>query len=165
MISVWRIGMDTPDYTADDIKGLGAKTSGGRWNRKGTAIVYCSATRALACLETIVHLAAGDLPLNRYLVRIDIPDEIWDKRETLTAETAQVGWDAMPAGKVSLDTGDQWVSKGSSCVLEVPSAIVHEEMNVLINPAHPDVAKVKAQKIRLWLYDARIGWGLFDRRL
>ena len=56
MIS-WRIGTDTPDYAADDMDGIGAKMTGGRWNRKGTALVYSSSTRALACLETIVHLA------------------------------------------------------------------------------------------------------------
>ena len=156
MISTWRIAVDTPDYTADDTEGIGAKKTGGRWNRKGTALLYTSTTQALACLETIVHLSSGDLPLNRYLIRIDIPDDVWSKRETLTVDTIQVGWDALPAGKVSLDIGDQWVSSGRSCILEVPSAIVPDELNVLINPAHPDAVRIKAVKIRKWHYDARI---------
>src|SRR5713101_8129256 len=66
-ITVWRIAADTPDYEAHDLSGKGAEKTGGRWNRKGTAMVYASASRALACLETIVHLGSGDpLPLNRY---------------------------------------------------------------------------------------------------
>ena len=72
-VPVWRIATDTPDYTADDLAGTGAKSSGGRWNRKGTAMVYTSGSAALACLETLVHLATNPLPLNRYLVRVEIP--------------------------------------------------------------------------------------------
>ena len=156
MIETWRIGTDTPDYAANDMEGVGAKMTGGRWNRKGAALVYTASTRALACLETVVHLSAGGLPLNRHLVRIEIPDDVWAKRQTLNEKTAPVGWDALPAGKVSLDTGDQWLSGGTSCLLEVPSTIVPEEMNVLINPAHPDTARITATKVRKWRYDIRI---------
>src|SRR5574340_1549396 len=106
MISTWRIGTDTPDYTAEDIGGIGAKTTGGRWNRKGTALVYTAGTRALACLETVVHLSSGDLPLNRYLVRVDIPDDVWATRQTLTDKTAPVGWDAMSAGRSEEHTSE-----------------------------------------------------------
>jgi RES domain-containing protein len=156
MIETWRIGMDTPNYTADDMEGVGAKITGGRWNRKGTVLVYTASTRALACLETVVHLSAGGLPLNRYLVRIEIPDDVWAKRQTLTEKTAPVGWDALPTGKVSLDTGDQWLNGGTSCLLEVPSTIVPEELNVLINPTHPDAARIATTKVRKWLYANRI---------
>ena len=75
--TVWRIATDTPNYEADDLSGAGAKATGGRWNEKGMAVVYASETRALACLETFVHLNAGGLPLNRYLVAITISDVIW----------------------------------------------------------------------------------------
>lgn len=156
MISVWRIGTDTPDYTAEDMQGIGAKMTGGRWNRKGTALVYAASTRALACLETVVHLAAGGLPLNRYLVQIDIPDDVWRMRQINTEKSVPVGWDALPAGKVSLDLGDAWVRGGASCILQVPSAIVPEESNLLINPAHPTITRIRAVKVRKWQYDSRI---------
>lgn len=156
MMLLWRIGTDTPDYTADDMQGIGAKITGGRWNRQGTAMMYTAGSRALACLETVVHLSAGGLPLNRYLVQITIPDEVWAARRTLTEQTAPVGWDALPSGRVSLDIGDQWVKSGASCLLEVPSVIVPEELNILINPAHPDAMRIGARKIRKWHYDARI---------
>ena len=156
MIEAWRIGVDTPDYTAEDMEGTGAKASGGRWNRQGRPLVYSASTRALAFLETVVHLGGGGLPLNRYLVRINIPDDIWTARRVLTAQSAPVGWDALPAGKTSLDIGDQWLIGADSCVMEVPSVIVPEEHNILINPAHPDAGRVKAIKVRKWQYDARI---------
>ena len=78
--AVWRIATDTPRYLADDLSGAGAETTGGRWNEPGVPMVYASASRALSCLETIVHLGAGGLPLNRYLVKVTIPADVWSVR-------------------------------------------------------------------------------------
>ncbi|MBV8659242.1 MAG: RES family NAD+ phosphorylase [Burkholderiales bacterium] len=154
-MKVWRIGADTPNYAADDLTGTGAKKSGGRWNRVDTPMVYAASNIALACLETIVHLNAQALPLNRYLVAIDIPDDVWQRAEVF--DTAHhVGWDAEPAGIVSLDYGTQWVATPRSAILRVPSVIVPEEENVLINPLHVDAVRITALKVRKWLYDGRI---------
>lgn len=155
MSLVWRIGTDTPAYTADDLTGAGAEATGGRWNRKGTPMVYAASNRALACLETIVHLSAGDLPLNRYLVAVDIPDQLIAAAVQFDP-TAHIGWDAVPEGKVSLDAGDAWLRGGASAVMIVPSAIVPEEMNYLINPRHVDSSAITARKIRRWTYDLRL---------
>lgn len=67
-----------------------------------------------------------------------------------------VGWDALPAGKVSLDLGDRWLSSGKSALLLVPSVIVPEEFNALVNPLHPDAARLTSTKLRKWLFDSRI---------
>lgn len=154
---VWRIATDTPDYTADDLSGTGAKLTGGRWNRIGTPMLYCAENVALACLETFVHLNSGGLPLNRYLVQIAIPDTLWQAatRPDILSR-AHVGWDAMPHGKVSLDIGEQWAASRASALMIVPSAIVPEECNILVNPLHPDSAKITASKLRKWLYDPRM---------
>ena len=154
----WRIAPDTPDYTADDLTGEGARQSGGRWNRIGTPMVYASSSIALASLETIVHLRAGDLPLNRYLVQIAIPDDVWAAAVQFDRHT-NVDWDAIPAGKVSLDAGEAWSTSRSSALLVVPSVIVIEERNILINPLHADAARIRAKKLRRWLYDARLWRG------
>lgn len=154
-VAVWRIAADTPDYTSVSMSGEGARRSGGRWNRIGTPVIYASTTIALACLETVVHLAAGDLPLNRYLVRIDVPDDLIAAALHLD-QAAHVGWDAEPPGKTSLDLGERWLASRQSLLLSVPSVIVPEERNILINTAHPDVAKIKAKKLRRWSYDARL---------
>ncbi|HZW12527.1 MAG TPA: RES family NAD+ phosphorylase [Noviherbaspirillum sp.] len=154
---MWRIATDTPDYTADDLSGTGAKLTGGRWNRIGTPMLYCAENVALACLETFVHLNSGGLPLNRYLVQIAIPDTLWQAatRPDILSRN-HVGWDAMPHGKVSLDLGEQWAASRASALMIVPSAIVPEECNILVNPLHPDSAKITATKLRKWLYDPRM---------
>lgn len=153
---VWRIATDTPDYEAHDLSGKGAEKTGGRWNRKGTPIVYASHSRALACLETVVHLSSGNpLPLNRYLVEVNIPTALWRARTKFNSAT-HVGWDAEPAGKVSIDWGTNWIGNKTSVLAEVPSVIVPEEQNILINPTHPEAGKLVASKIRKWTYDHRL---------
>lgn len=155
---VYRIATEAPEYGADDLTGTGAKITGGRWNPEGLPIVYASLTRALACLETVVHLAAGKpLPLNRYLVDVDIPDAAWKARTQLEDTSSMTGWDAEPPGRVSLTWGRKWLASGVSLVALVPSVIVPEEMNVLLNPAHADIASVSARVVRKWNYDPRIG--------
>ena len=153
---VWRVATDTRFYEADDLTGAGAKATGGRWNEPGVGLVYASETRALACLETVVHLKAGSLPLNRYLVEIAIPDEVWTSAEIRDAADLPVGWEAEPAGRASIQFGSEWVRTLRSALLVVPSAIVPEETNVLINPAHADSRRIGARNIRRWLYDPRL---------
>lgn len=155
-VAVWRIAADTPNYEAHDLSGKGAEQTGGRWNRKGTPLIYGSVSRALACLETVVHLSGGDpLPLNRYLVQIEIPAALWRSRAAFDP-ARHVGWDAEPAGKVSVDWGTAWSQEQTTLLAEVPSVIVPEEHNVLINPDHPDVARISAVKVRRWTYDRRL---------
>lgn len=155
-ITVWRIASDTPQYEAHDLSGKGADLSGGRWNRKGTPMVYTSDSRSLACMETVVHLSSGDsLPLNRFLVEVSIPIALWKSRIELDPAD-HVGWDAEPPGKVSMDWGTAWVQGKTTLLARVPSVIVPEENNILINPLHPDVSKIAAVKVRKWTYDQRL---------
>lgn len=154
-VTLWRIATDTPDYQAHDLSGKGAARTGGRWNRKGTAMVYASSSRSLACLETVVHLGAGELPLNRYLVAITVPAAVWKTRAVFDPKS-NVGWDALPAGKTSLDWGTAWASAGKTAIAEVPSVVVPEESNLLINPRAADAPKLKSAKVRKWTYDFRL---------
>ena len=154
--TVWRIATDTPTYEADDLSGAGAKATGGRWNATGLAAVYTSQTRALACLETVVHLNAGGLPLNRYLVEVTIPDDLWTNSQMTTSASLPIGWDAEPAGRTSIEFGTNWLRSGTSALLLVPSVIVLEEFNVLINPQYSESEEITAAKVRKWLYDPRL---------
>lgn len=120
------------------------------------AAVYTSSNIALACLETMVHLGAASLPLNRYLVRIEIPPNVWAKRMVLSPSDVPVGWDAEPAGMASLDVGDLWIKEQKHPILLIPSVIVPEESNVIINPDHPLSQSINARAIRKWLYDQRL---------
>jgi RES domain-containing protein len=153
MPTVWRIAAHAPAYGADDLTGKGAELTGGRWNRKGTPMVYTSSSIALACLETLVHLGQ-QLPLNRYLVQIEIPQALWDVR-TKFDPAIHVRWDAEPPGLVSLDWGTQWAQSGAALVAEVPAIVVPEQANLLLNPRHSDAAQLLARKVRKWTYDPR----------
>ena len=154
--AVWRIATGAPAYEADDMTGTGAKLTGGRWNERDVAVVYAAEHRSLACLETMAHLNAGGLPLNRYLVEVTIPDEIWKAREEHDAASLPVGWDARPSSRTSIGWGTTWLRSRRTAVLVVPSVIVPEERNVIINPHHPDSAGITARKQRLWTYDPRL---------
>ena len=155
-VTVWRIATDTKSYETDDLSGGGAKATGGRWNAVGDALVYTSETQALACLETVVHLNAGGLPLNRYLVAVTIPDAVWGAARTERAGRLPVGWDADPSGRASIQFGSAWIRSGASALLRVPSVIVPDEYNVLVNPLHPDSREIGASRIRKFLYDPRL---------
>lgn len=155
-VRLWRIGADTPDYEAHDLSGKGAQTTGGRWNRKGRRVVDTSTTIALAWLEKAAHLNTGGLPMNRYLVCIDVPPDVWKMRRTLAGVAVPVGRDAVPQGKASLDLGDAWLDALVEPLLLVPSVVVPIEINVLINPAHSLATKLSATKICKWRYDQRL---------
>ena len=75
------------------------------------------------------NLRNGGLPLNRYLVRIDIPDKVWDLYQVLGPLPG--GWDAIPAGLTARNAGDRWVASCATALLLVPSVIVPDEYNVL----------------------------------
>lgn len=155
-MQVWRIATDTPDFVADDLTGAGARLTGGRWNRPGQPVLYCASSPSLACLETLVHLGTGSLPMNRYLVTIHIPDVVWATRAVETPTSLPVGWDALPTGKISLDFGDAWLSGRRTAVLVLPSVIVPEDAIILVNPQHLATAMLTSTKLRKWLYDPRL---------
>jgi RES domain-containing protein len=150
---LWRIAADTPDYTADELGGDGARKTGGRWNSAGNATVYSATSIALAALETVVHLDGP--PFNRYLVEILVPDGVWRAAVRFDG-SKHVGWDAIPAGRVSIAAGDAWLLEASSAILFVPSTVVPEEFNALINPMHPDAPSIQARKVRRFVYDPRL---------
>ena len=139
------------------MSGKGAEMSGGRWNRKGVPVVYTASSVALAALETIVHTDTGAWPLNRYVLEIAIPDALWAAAEDIERSgVLPAVWDAQPAPKETLDFGDAWLASRRSLLLIVPSVIVPQEANILINPRHPDAGQIKIIKTTKFIYDGRI---------
>jgi RES domain-containing protein len=154
-VSLWRIAADTLLWTAEDVGGKGAAQRGARWNHAGEHVIYASTTIALAAWETRAHFGRGArLPWNRYLVRIEVTDNVWAAREVV-AHPPPVGWDTIPQGLVSRATGSGWLGAGRSALLAVPSVIVVEKDNVRINPAHADARRLSAAKVRRFVYDPR----------
>lgn len=153
---LWRIAKETPYYPADDLSGGGAKIVGGRWNRKGTPAVYASTTIALATLETLAHLGGNISIRNAFLVRIDLPAALWAQRRTVHLASLPPAWLAEPPGAASIDFGDHWLRTQGQLLLLVPSIIVPEEYNVVINPAHPAASQLTARVARQHVYDPRL---------
>lgn len=152
-MNLWRIAAETRKYGADDLSGAGAAKSPGRWNDDGQPALYSAPTIAMAVLETAAHVDDSGLPLNRYIVQIEVPDKIWAAREVLDVSRLSIGWSAIPAGRVSVQAGADWLRGMTAAILEVPSVIVPEEPATLINPLHPDAKTMSAKIVRQFEYN------------
>jgi RES domain-containing protein len=114
--------------------GEGARRVGGRWNSPGLPMVYASQHLSLAVLESLVHYDIAFLPTNLLAHAVDVPDE---HIAVLDTALLPLGWDEDPAYTASRAVGDAWLRDGTGLALAVPSAIITEEYNVLLNPQHP----------------------------
>lgn len=150
---LWRIAADTRKYPADDLSGGGSAKNPGRWNDAGKPVVYAAPAISLAVLETAAHIDDGGLPLNRYLLELDVPDDVWASREELIVATLPVTWSAIPAGHASVKIGSTWLASLRSPILLVPSVVVPEERASLINPLHPECKRITARIVRLFEYN------------
>lgn len=152
-MKLWPIATETRTYPANDLCGAGGAKNPGRWNDGGQAVVYCAPTLAMAVLETAAYINTNGLPLNRFVVCIDVPDAIWAKRRVVTASKLPATLRAIPAGVTSASLGSRWWMKNESAVLVVPSVIVSEKSVRLLNPCLVDHAKKSIKAIRAFDFD------------
>lgn len=140
-MTVFRI--EREKYLKAALSGIGASVSKGfRWNSLNTKMVYTAESRALATLEVAVHLdLTEDLPNDRFYVEILIPDELTILEVNI--DDLPEGWDSKPPTVVTQTIGDDFVESAEAAVLKVPSSIVPQEFNYLINPNHTDFKKIK----------------------
>jgi RES domain-containing protein len=139
---------------ADDLSGKGAEKSGGRWNSKGTALVYTSESRALCTTEIAVHTPLGNIPLDYKIISIEIPYNI--PVQELQAQELPSDWTSIPHAHATQEIGDRFVLQGIFPVLKVPSVVVQDEFNYLINPAHSDASKIKIIAVEPFNFDERL---------
>jgi RES domain-containing protein len=139
-VLVWRLCREP--YA--DLRGEGARLYGGRWNSPGRPLVYAASTAALAVLEIRVHLDLPPelLPDDYRLVTIDVDD--------LVVEAVM----GMPADHRAF--GDTWIRERRTPLLRVPSVIVPEDMNVLVNPGHPATRGARIVEKRRFEFDRRL---------
>lgn len=140
-------------FFAAAFSGEGARLYGGRWNSPGTLAVYTSGTISLALLEWRAHLAQWPAPAVG-IIKIE-----FDAGLVWAPARLPATWKQTPSPKTNLALGDEWARSGRSAVLRVPSAIVPEESNYLLNPAHPDFKQIRIGKLRLLKVDPRITAG------
>lgn len=141
---------------ARDLSGKGAEKAGGRWNKRGTAVLYTCPGIALCTTEVAVHLPLGILPDNYALVSIEIPDGEMLKIEE---DLLPYEWDTFPYHEYTQRLGSLFVSEARFLCMRVPSAVVPGEYNIIINPAHAQARKVHIKEVKPYRFDKR----LFDR--
>jgi RES domain-containing protein len=150
-MQVWRLCR--AQFAATAFDGEGARLYGGRWNHKGQPLVYCSATLSLAALEVLAHHRVPIPPHDFVAIPADIPAKL--KLETLRAADLPADWRAEPAPARLQEIGANWLRSLSAPLLAVPSVIVPLEFNYLINPRHPDFARLRLGTPQAFPFDPR----------
>ncbi len=133
----------------DDLSGTGAKLYGGRWNDKGTPLLYCAQHVSLSILEILVHFDGLTVPDHLMLLHLQLDDSLIQKFPYQKFDEIRTSKDAEFRFK---DAGQRWVESQDSLALQVPSIITPREYNILINPLHPQfemLVKVSKEDLEL----------------
>lgn len=132
----------------------GAALRGGRWNSRGTEMIYTANSRALAMAEVAVYLSLETLPDDYMMLSIGIPKSV--KIHSLDHSALPSRWNIFPHLPDTQEIGDRWVMENKTCVLKVPSAVVPGDYNFLINPSHKDFALIQLTGHCDFPFDRRI---------
>jgi RES domain-containing protein len=150
-VQVWRIVQRA--LTASAFTGEGARLHGGRWNHPGTAVVYAAESRALAVLEMLVHLQDWKHLCTRYVcIPVSFPEALVEQLNKPLPKS----WRQYPASNLTKDIGNEWARAQRSPVLQVPSAVLPQERNFLLNPLHPEYVQVVVGKAETLELDRRL---------
>jgi RES domain-containing protein len=143
-----------PKWVNDALSGEGARKFGGRWNSPGRPMVYLGGSRALAALEMLVHLPT---PLSRAkpynIIEVTIPQSMVSDYPT---DILPDNWRFQPATQNTHEVGDDWLQAGGQLALRVPSVLIPEETNILLNPLHPDFNKISRAEATHFSFDPRL---------
>jgi len=137
---------------ADDLTGTGARLFGGRWNSEGKPMVYLASSRSLAVLESLAHLVPTNIPDDFVLLMIEAPDDFYAIPENVLPDN----WNEYPEQHILKQIGNSFLQRNEHLLLKVPSALVPEEFNYLLNPLHPRAGKVKIIKKSPFNFDERL---------
>ncbi|MEM1169419.1 MAG: RES family NAD+ phosphorylase [Cyanobacteria bacterium P01_H01_bin.35] len=151
-LTIWRISHKK--YIDIALTGESYNRSRGRWNSKGTALIYTSATLSLATLETLVCMEIENFGNIFVSISVRIPDNFPIKQvdESLLPHN----WRDTPSPEALASIGDKWLTSKTTAVLRVPSAIIPQEYNYLINPLHPDFEKISIASPQPFILDRNI---------
>lgn len=142
---VWRLCKK--EYA--DLSGQGAFLYGGRWNSQGSPVVYTASSLSLACLEILVALPHLKIPEGYVSLEISIADSI-------NSEHYDRHIDSIKKAENCRNIGDNWLAEKRSSILKVPSVIIPQESNILINPLHQDAHKIKIKRMLPFTFDPRL---------
>ncbi len=127
-------------YVHSAFSGEGARLAGGRWNSEGNAVVYTAGSLSLALLEIIVHLEFKEALKLYKAIPVEIPEALL---QSIDPSKLLDGWSASPPQSSTQFIGNCWAEGLASAALKVPSAIIPNEFNYLLNPAHPGFERIK----------------------
>lgn len=137
---------------SDDLSGTGAAIHGGRWNKKGTPVLYTGESKEIALLETIVHMPSMIIP-ELDIVTLEIPD---DSITTIEIEELPSNWTLYPAPTILSEIGENWINTLNTIALKVPSCIIHSAHNLILNCRHKEFSRVKIIDKRNFKFDSRL---------
>lgn len=127
---------------------------GGRWNSEGRPVAYTASSAPLAALELLVQVAVEDLPTDLVLIEIAVPDDVGTSEVDL--DQLPSGWNATADHPACVRLGDEWVTSSETLLLRVPSAVMPKETNVLVNPRHPEMERVRTVGVEPFQFDRRL---------
>ncbi len=142
---VWRLCKE--GY--EDLSGMGAFLYGGRWNSEGYNVVYCASSLSLSCLEILVGLPELRIPKGFVFLKLNIPESV--KMKEFKGEISSI-----KRTDSCRKTGNAWHQDQASAVLIVPSVIIPQERNILINPRHPEAKEVTTLEKAPFEFDPRL---------
>jgi RES domain-containing protein len=149
--SAWRITKEV--HAGSAFSGEGARLYGGRWNSRGSAVIYTAQSQSLAVLEMLVHLDSPELLKHFVLFEVTIPSALV---EDLDLTKLPRNWKENPIPVEVQAVGDSWLQRQPSAVLRVPSTLVPSESNFLLNPAHPEFRRLHMGKAVPFAFDGRL---------
>ena len=147
---VWRIA--SAAHAAFD--GEGARRHGSRWTPRGIPAVFTSATLSLAALERFVHTDSDLEPTDLLAIPVEIRDDI--AIDAVEVETLPTDWRTFPAPAALAEIGELWFRASSTPVLSVPSVVIPHERNFVLNPTHPDLARIVIGPSEPFSFDSRM---------
>lgn len=138
----------------NDLSGEGARLYGGRWNKKGDAMLYFSESLSLCVLEILVHLDFQFLSNDFYFVEAEIPDEMI--QPTFTINDLDTIWNNNPPSPYTQQIGSDWLTENKNLAMRVPSAVLPVQANILVNPKHLQMSKLNILKSESLQIDQRV---------
>ena len=137
------------------LDGVGGLYGPGRWHKKGNLVIYTSEHASLAAWEKIVHVTSFEnLPENLLLVKIELPDGI--EIQSVPEKVLVKGWNHFPFARETVDFGTSFLQKKEHLALKVPSVIIPDEFNIILNPLHPNIRDCKVVSTVPFVFDQRV---------
>ena len=153
VLTAWRLVRPKYGTASDAFSAEGSRLFGGRWNSPGRRVVYVSSSLSLAALETLAHAGRRRFEREYIAFKLYIPEALMLE---LRGEDLPEDWQARAVSEGARRVGDAWLAAQASVTLSVPSVIVPEERNYLLNPEHPQFAELTIENPRPFRFDVRL---------